>query len=228
MKPHVICHSLSSVDGRIQPTRWNLGKTAKVFETTAKKIKVDAWIVGRTTMEEFSSKKAHRLGKPDRTQEQIDFVGRHEAKTYAVGIDPTGKTRWDSNLVEGDHVILVLTENVSTAVLRHLQEKQVSYVFAGKKKLHLKTALRKLHQLFGIKRCRVDGGGTVNGSFLKAGLIDEFSHLVVPIADGAKGVPTSFDIDEGHTRRLATKLLLKSVKRLPGGVLWVRYRVKNG
>jgi 2,5-diamino-6-(ribosylamino)-4(3H)-pyrimidinone 5'-phosphate reductase len=227
MKPYVICHSLSSVDGRIQPTRWNFGKSAEVFETTAKKIKVDAWIVGRTTMEEFSSKKAHRLGKPDRTLEKRDFVGRHEASTYAVGIDPSGKTRWDKNLVEGDHVIVVLTEQVSTAVLRHLQEKQVSYVFAGVKKIHLATALRKLHQLFGIKRCRVDGGGTVNGSFLHAGLIDEFSHLVVPIADGAKGVPTSFDVDEGHTRRLATKLSLKSVKKLAGGVLWVRYRVKN-
>lgn len=218
---------MSSIDGRIQGNRWDLAKAANLFEGPASLIKVDAWIVGRTTMQEFSSRKAHRLGRPDRSIEKKDFVGRHSAKTYAVAIDPAGKCRWDTNMTDTEHVIEVLTERVSTAYLRHLQDKQVSYIFAGEKEIHLATALKKLNHLFGIKRCRIDGGGTVNGSFLAAGLIDEISHIVVPVADGSMEVPTMFDVAVGHTRRLAKSLRLKSVKRLPGGVLWVRYLVKN-
>lgn len=228
MKPYVICHSLSSVDGRIQGTRWKLSTSAAyLFESTAEKIKVDAWIVGRITMQEFCSKKKHRLGPPDSSIAKKDFVGRHHNKTYAVVVDPSGKCFWDKNTVSTEHAIEILTERVSTAYLKHLQEKQVSYVFAGKKEIDLAMGLRKLNRLFGIRRCRIDGGGVVNGSFLKSGLIDEFSHLIVPIADGSMEVPTVFDVEPGHTRRWAKKLELKSVKRLAGGVLWVNYRVKK-
>jgi 2,5-diamino-6-(ribosylamino)-4(3H)-pyrimidinone 5'-phosphate reductase len=75
------------------------------------------------------------------------------------------------------------------------------------------------------KKVRIDGGGLVWGSFLKASLIDEISHIVVPIADGSIGTPTVFDAEKGHTSRKAKALHLKSIKKLPGGVLWIRYLV---
>lgn len=227
MKPFVTCHILSSVDGRIQGPRWPRAGLAGLFESTAAKIPADAWIVGRRTMEEFSSPKAHRLPAPDPSIPRTDFVGRHRAKAYAVAIDPSGKCRWDRNMVSTEHVIEVLTERVSTAYLRHLRDKQVSYIFAGRRELDLAVALRKLAALFGIRRVRVDGGGTVNGSFLKAGLVDELSHIVVPVADGSIGTPTIFDVEKGHTRRRAKALRLKSIRRLPGGVLWIRYGIRN-
>jgi riboflavin biosynthesis pyrimidine reductase len=228
-KPYVVVHALSSIDGRIQAHNWppSFKTTADVFERTAETIKADAWVVGRTTMQEFSSKRPPRLGRPDPSIPKEDFVGAHTAKTYAVAIDPSGKCRWDSNMVSTEHVIEVLTEQVSTAYLKHLRDKQVSYVFAGRTSIDLRVALAKLAKHFGIKRVRVDGGGTVWGSFLKASLIDEISHVIVPVADGSVGTPTVFDAEPGHTRRRAAALRLKSLKRLPGGVLWVRYLVEK-
>src|ERR1700761_8995002 len=126
-KPYVVVHVLSSIDGRIQTKNWPTLKAAGLFETTAETFKSDAWIVGRTTMQEFSSKKAHKLGKPDRSIPKTDFIGRHSSKTYAVAIDPSGKCRWDSNMTSTEHVVEVLTEKVSTAYLKHLRDKQVSY-----------------------------------------------------------------------------------------------------
>ena len=227
MKPYVICHTLSSIDGRIQGSRWPLKNTGKLFEGPAEKIKVDAWIVGRTTMQEFASKKSHRLSKGRIAISKTDFVGEHKNKTYAVGIDPSGKCRWDQNTTTTEHVIEVLTERVPGNVLQHYRDKQVSYIFAGKTEVNLELALKKLNKLFGIKKVRIDGGGKVNGGFLKAGLIDEISHIVAPVADGTNEVPTVFDVENGHSRRVAKKLTLKSVKKLPGGVLWIRYRVHN-
>src|SRR5436305_4747815 len=189
-RPYVVAHVLSSIDGRIQVHNWPPLSTSKIFETTAETFKSDAWIVGRTTMQEFSSKKSHRLGRPDRSIPKEDFVGKHDAETYAVAIDPSGKCRWDSNMVSTEHVIEVLTERVSTAYLKHLRDRQVSYIFAGMTSIDLKTALAKLAKLFGIAKVRIDGGGIVWGSFLKASLIDEISHIVVPVADGSIGTPT--------------------------------------
>jgi riboflavin biosynthesis pyrimidine reductase len=225
-KPYVIAHMVSSIDGRTTAGNWpNKKELAPLFEGIAEKIRVDAWIVGRTTFQEFCSHKPHKLGRPDPAIKKTDFIGRHKAKTYAVGIDPSGKTRWDTNMITTEHAIVVLTEKVSTAYLRHLRDKQVSYVFAGKKEIDLRLALEKLHRLFGIRTARVDGGGRMWGSFLKASLIDEISHVVTPVADGSLGVPTMFDIGP-RDKRQAKMLRIKSVKRLPKDTLWIRYLVK--
>ncbi|HEY5703965.1 MAG TPA: dihydrofolate reductase family protein [Chthoniobacterales bacterium] len=226
-RPYVVAHVLSSIDGRIQIHNWPPLNTSRIFESTAETFKSDAWIVGRTTMQEFSSKEPHRLGRPDPSIPKEDFIGSHSTKTYAVAIDPSGKCRWDSNMVSTEHVIEVLTETVSTAYLKHLRDRQVSYIFAGKTSINLKVALAKLRKLFGITKVRIDGGGVVWGSFLKASLIDEISHIVVPVADGSIGTPTVFDAEQGHTKRKAKALRLKSIKRFPGGVLWMLYRVKK-
>lgn len=221
--PYVVVHVVSTIDGRIKPHNWPRMNLAGLFEKTAETFKSDAWIVGRTTMQEFSSKRPHRLGKPDPSIPMTDFIGQHTQKTYAVAIDPSGKCRWDSNSVSTEHVIEVLTDQVSTAYLKHLRDKQVSYIFGGKRSIDLKVVLRKLRDSFGIKKVRVDGGGAVWGSFLKAKLIDEISHIAVPIADGSVGTPTVFDVEQGHTARKAQRFRLKSVRQLPGGAVWMRY-----
>lgn len=229
-KPYVIAHMVSSIDGRSTAESWpkkNKKQMAKVFESVAEKIKADAWLVGRTTMEEFSSKRSHKLGAADPSIKKKDFVGKHKAKTYAVALDAKGKCRWDSNMTSTEHVIEVLTEAVSTAYLKHLREKQVSYIIAGKKEIDLTVALRKLRKLFGIKVVRVDGGGHTWGQFLKASLIDEISHVALPVADGSVGTNTIFDVEEGHTARKGKLLKLKSVKQIGGDCVWLRYRVKN-
>jgi 2,5-diamino-6-(ribosylamino)-4(3H)-pyrimidinone 5'-phosphate reductase len=228
VRPYVICHSMSSIDGRIQSFRWDISNAAKLFEDTAARIQADAWIVGRTTMQEFASKKPRRKRKGTFRVPKTDFVGKPDAKTFAVAIDPSGKCNWETNMTDTEHVVEVLTARVAGEYLDHLRSAGVSYLFAGERELDLAVALRKLRSVFGIRRARIDGGGTVNGSFLRAGLVDEISHIVAPVADGSLKTPTMFDVEPGTTRRKARSLALKSVKRLPGGALWVRYRVRKG
>jgi riboflavin biosynthesis pyrimidine reductase len=223
--PHVTCNMMTSVDGRIKTDIWQYPHPAKLFETVAEKIKVDAWLVGRTTMQEFSSSKARRLKKARAPIARTDFVAHTDRKTFAVAIDPQGKCRWDTDHVDTEHVIEVLTEKVSDDYLQHLRDANVSYLFGGKSSLDLKRVLQKLRALFGIKRVRIDGGGTVNGSFLEAGLIDELSLIVAPLVDGTIGSPAVFEISTSRAKRTATALRLKSVKRLRKDVLWLRYAV---
>ena len=164
MKPYVICHMFGSVDGRIIQTIWGLKDHHKYFEEPASKIKADAWLVGRTTMQEFSSKTVHALHARNIRIPKTDFVAVQPVKKYAVVIDPSGKCFWDINMVSTEHVIEVLTEKVKSEYLEHLRSKNVSYIFGGKTTLDLELVLKKLNKLFGIKRVRIDGGGHVNGS----------------------------------------------------------------
>lgn len=228
MKPYVICHMLGSVDGRIKQDIWGFKDHHTYFEETAAKIEADAWLVGRVTMQEFSSKRTYALDQKNNSIPKEDFVANQPAKAYAVVIDPSGKCFWDSNMVSTEHVIEVLSEQVSGGYLQHLKDKNVSYIFAGKKELDLELVLEKLYYLFGIKTLRIDGGGHVNGSFLKAGLIDEFSLVLAPVADGTIGAPTVFEAAEGYKNRKATQFTLTSVERIYEDFLWIRYRVVKG
>lgn len=228
MRPYVICHMLGSVDGRIKQNIWGFKDHHKYFEEPASKIKADAWLVGRITMQEFSSKKKYVLAKISSRVKKEDYVADKVSKTFAVVIDPSGKCFWDSNMVSTEQVIAVLTEKVSSRYLEHLRSKHVSYIFGGEKTLDLELVLKKLYTLFNIKRIRIDGGGHVNGSFLKAGLIDEFSLVLAPLADGTIGAPTVFEVEEGYGNRKATHFTLKSVKRIYGDFLWLRYITLRG
>jgi riboflavin biosynthesis pyrimidine reductase len=216
---------LGSVDGKIKQTIWGFKDHHKYFEEPAAKIKADAWLVGRVTMQEFCSKKKYNLSKGKTDIPKKDFVAPVKAKTWCVVIDPQGKCYWDKNMVSTEYVIEVLSENVSSQYLDHLRSRNVSYIFAGKDKLNLKVALEKLYKLFKIKRVRIDGGGHVNGSFLKAGLIDEFSLVLAPLADGTIGSLSVFDVEEGYGKRKATHFKLKSVKSIYNDFLWIRYKV---
>ena len=140
-------------------------------------------------------------------------------------IDSSGKCYWDINKVSTEFVIEVLTEKVSSQYLDHLRSRNVSYIFGGKDKLNLELVLRKLYTLFNIKVVRIDGGGHVNGSFLKAGLIDELSVVLAPLADGPIGSLTACDVDEGYGKRKATWFKLKSVRKIFRDFLWIRYTV---
>ncbi|WP_207531896.1 dihydrofolate reductase family protein [Desertivirga arenae] len=222
-KPYVICHMLGSVDGRIKQDIWGFKDHHKYFEETAEKIAADAWLVGRVTMQEFSSKNTPELLNGASVPKE-DFVAQKSA-TYAVVIDPSGKCFWETNMVSTEHVIEVLTETVSDGYLEHLRSSKVSYIFGGKNTLDLDLVIRKLRKLFDIQTLRIDGGGHVNGSFLKANLIDEFSLVLAPVADGTIGSPTVFEAEEGYGSRMATQFKIKSVDRIYDDFLWIRYEV---
>ncbi|MBS0351980.1 MAG: RibD family protein [Proteobacteria bacterium] len=225
-KPYLICHMICTVDGKIIDKRWPING-AEVFETSAATIKSNGWIVGRTTMQDFSSQKPRRKRRGRFNVAKTDFVGEHTQKTYAVVIDPSGKLNWEMNYIDTEHVIEVLTEQVTAEYLDHLRSCQVSYIFAGKSTINLRLALNKLNQLFGIKRMTVQGGGITNGAFLNAGLLDELSLIITPIADGEIGVSSVFDISPKQKSITVKKLQLKSVKRYRKNYIWLKFKFRS-
>jgi len=209
-----------STDRRIVTTQCNLpAKTHAEHGPIAKALATDAWVIEHSSMDPCA-------GKARTTQQQLtapiprqDYVAPHQAMTYVIAFDPSGKLRWESNAIDNEHVIAVLTEALSDDYLEFLRAKHVSYVFGGKTHLNLASVLEKLYATFGIKRLLLDGSGKITGSFLEEDLIDELSILVAPLADGYVGTPPLADVSE----RTVLRLKLVSVEKCPADLLWLRY-----
>jgi 2,5-diamino-6-(ribosylamino)-4(3H)-pyrimidinone 5'-phosphate reductase len=223
-RPYVICHMLPSTDGRIVIRDWDLKNATREYEKTAATFDADAWIIGRISMEPYAGKARVPARKNSERIAQEDFVAPHDATSYAIAIDPSGKLRWTANDIDGEHVITILTESVSDDYLAFLRSKGVSYLFGGKSQVDVAKVLEKLRARFNIKKLLLEGGGKINGSFLAANVIDELSILVAPIADGSIGTPTLFDVGDGGAP--ARKLKLLSMEKRAGDIVWLRYRIR--
>jgi riboflavin biosynthesis pyrimidine reductase len=230
MKPYVICHMVASVDGRILSSRWRPeGVGTGLFERLHERLGGDAWLVGRVTGQEYAKAEAYP-NYTDQTHLREPWFARRNADAWGVVLDAHGKIAWARPEIGGDPIVAVLTEQVSDAHLAGLRKDGVSYVFAGGQDLDLALALAVLHRELGIKRLLLEGGGGANGSFLRAGLIDEISLVICPAVDGAKGAPSVFessDKDAG-TPAPVRSMTLESIEVLEGGAVWLRYRLQSG
>jgi riboflavin biosynthesis pyrimidine reductase len=219
----------STVDGRIISEHWGsqLESYSALYEQCHNSYDSQAWMVGRVTMEkDFTEGRRPRPVKAGVPLERKPFIGDKDATSFAIAVDAKGKLGWDSNEIDGDHVIEILSEAVGDDYLQYLQDTGVSYIFAGHNDIDFNIALEQLHEVFGIKTLMLEGGGNINGSVLNAGLIDELSLLILPLADGIAGTPTTFEISDHLPRNPAKQLKLVHVGKLEYDVLWLKYQFK--
>jgi riboflavin biosynthesis pyrimidine reductase len=197
MRPYIICHMVTSIDGRLHPSRFTVpaaGIPAEVlrghYEQVTGQFEAEGWIVGRKTMAEMA-KGSERTVADARQVAREPHVANRNGRDLAI--DPAGRVHYGKVNVGGDHVVAVLGEQVPDAYLAELREDGVSYIFAGPKGDDLGLTMEQLGAVFGVKTLLLEGGGAINGSFLKQRLIDEFSTLIQPAVDGLAGVQSIVD-----------------------------------
>lgn len=233
-RPKVICHILSSLDGRIDGDFFMLPETmalGRKYGQIRKDYNPDAILNGATTCAEiFSDGYIDSLPDSDIRYERTDYIAA-KAKKYAVCVDTNGTLKWNSNTVtrggESYHVIQVLTESVSDNYIAHLRENNISYIFAGGSALDIPLALQKLKDLFSINSVMLSGGGAINWSFLQAGCIDELSLLIAPVTDGLRDTATTFDRSSFMADGVPVGFTLKEAKRVRPDGVWLTYKPNN-
>ncbi len=231
IRPRVICHMITSVDGRIVADGWPDYASAdarRQYEEVHASYNADGWICGRVTMEPFAGgvrTDAEVALEYTRGAAREDFRASGDAASFAFALDPRGRLAWRSNDIDGDHVVAILSERVSDGYLAFLRERGVSYLLCGAEDIDLPLAIEKIGGRFGVRTLMLEGGGKINGGMLSAGLIDEVSVLIAPVADGRMGTPTLFDMAD--TVLGPRPLVLDGIERRAGDVLWLRYRVER-
>jgi len=235
MRPHIICHMGTSIDGRLHPSRFTKaasGIPAEVLRSHYERIHdgfdADGWIIGRVTMNEMAKGTARHIANPPRLPREPHLANR-DGRKLAIGIDPSGRVHFGKDNVGGDHAVAVLGEQVSDSHLAELRVDGASYIFAGPKGDDLPGAMAQLASLFGAGRLLLEGGGGINGAFLKHGLIDEFSTLIFPAVDGVAGSQSIVDYrgPEGDRPGAGQSLRLTHCETLEGGMVWLRHAVER-
>ena len=155
MRPYVICHMCTSLDGRIIGQRW--GKLpgyrheSDLFERTAASFGIGAWLVGTTTMKEFAGPPM-RLPQASGPLDRKDHVADVGARRFAIGADAKGLLRFHEPEVNGDHIVVLVSEQVSDAYLAHLRAAGVSYLFCGRARIDVRRAMLKIGSRLGLRK----------------------------------------------------------------------------
>lgn len=230
-RPYVICHMLTSLDGKIDGAFMSAPETGPVAAEYGRlrgAFGCQATMYGTTTMEEvYAEGRAPELAPCSDICPRKDYAAQSDVDNYIVSVDPEGVLGWASKYIEKKgrpraHVIEVLTGQVSNEYLNYLRGLDISYIFAGEKELDCALALRKLKELFHIDRLLLAGGAVMNASLLQDGLIDELSILVAPVVDGGDGAAL-FRRGGILPACLPMAFALKDAARLEGNGLWLRY-----
>jgi riboflavin biosynthesis pyrimidine reductase len=228
MKPHVSILMVTSIDGRLHPSRFTASPDGTrsdwfgQYEKAHAALKADAWLVGRVTMAEMSKAGPHAPSGPWQVERPI-HVAKTDVGTFAVALDPSGKLHFQSGKLSGDHVVVLLGRDTPDCHLGELAADGVSYVVSTSKQFDIASLLDTLSREFGIAHLVVEGGAKTNGAFLAAQVVDELRVLVAPALDGAEHVQGIVDYPNGLAG--VVRMHLKSADVLDHGVVQLTYAV---
>lgn len=227
LRPLVICHMMTSIDGKVTGDFLTSPAGLQVSEAyyeLNRKLKGDAFACGRVTMETSFTDGFHPdlSAFSDADIPHEDYIAQKHGY-YAVSFDRHGAVGWQSGILHDEdpgyddcHIIEVLSEDTPTAMLAYYRKIGVSYIFAGQDDIDIHTALNKLYTLFDIKVLLLEGGSIINGAFLRADAVDNISQVIAPIVANQDDKPL-FD----KAQMIDFRLL--GCERMEDGTVWLWY-----
>lgn len=222
-RPYIICHMMSSVDGRIDCDMTEKIDNTDSYYEALDELECDATLSGRVTMQMHTALPDRFVAKDPAPAGVTKTHKAAECPNYEIAIDTHGTLTWP----DGMRNLLVITyENCPREYHERLTSQGISWIACGKDGIDLPHAMQILHAGFGIKRLAVTGGGHINAAFLKAGLLDEVSLMVGAGIDGRAGMTAVFDgiADSSYP---VTLLTLTDVRRAGDNTVWMRYTVRK-
>ena len=220
-RPYIICHMMTSVDGRIDCAMTAKLKGVDDYYKTLNELETPATLSGRVTAKlelalegEFTPKNYEPYGKDD-------FSKKKSVADYEIVVDTKGTLLWKEDGDYDSHHLIITSRQVSTEYLAYLDAKNISWIVSGDKKIDLEKACEVLAEKFGVARMAIVGGGHINGGFLDAGLLDEISILIGTGIDGREGMAAVFDGLAQDNEPIPLKF--KDVKVFESGAVWLRY-----
>jgi riboflavin biosynthesis pyrimidine reductase len=228
MKPHVSILMVTSIDGRLHPSRFTASPDGTrrdwsgQYEKVHASLDANAWLVGRVTMAEMSRAPPHAPPGPWKVARPV-HVAKTDAATFAVALDSSGKLHFQSGKLSGDHVIVLVGRDTPDSHLAELAADGVSYIVSAGTEFDIPSLLAVLAREFGIKHLVVEGGAKTNGAFLAAQVVDELRVLVAPALDGAEQIQGIVDYRNGLAG--VVRLQFKSADVLDHGVVQLAYSV---
>jgi len=203
-RPYVILSAAMTLDGKIETKMSKLKLSSKKDTVRVHKLraKVDAILIGKNTLE---------IDNP--TLSVRHTVGKNPIR---IILDSHGTIKSSSKILQTcDKIqtIIVTTNLISASNLSRLRKFPIQIITCGNSSVSIPKLLKILHNK-GIKKIIVEGGGTINWSFLKHGLVDELIITIAPYILGGSNSKTLVEGDGFKNLLSATKLKLKKIQKI--------------
>src|SRR6202166_1768332 len=156
MKPRVSILMVTSIDGRLHPSRFTVSPDGTrrdwsgQYEKVHASLQANAWLVGRVTMAEMSRTGPHAPSGPWKV-ERPTHVAKTDAATFAVALDPSGKLHFQGAKLSGDHVIDLVGRDTPDSHLAELAADGVSHIVSARTELDTPSFLDCLARGFGLR-----------------------------------------------------------------------------
>jgi 2,5-diamino-6-(ribosylamino)-4(3H)-pyrimidinone 5'-phosphate reductase len=124
-------------------------------------------------------------------------------------------------------VIVLTTGAVSERKLKRLRAVADDVKVCGEDEIDFRQAFKWLRRVWRIERLLCEGGGELNDALFRAGLVNELHLTICPKIFGGRDAPTIADGTGVLKLADATRLNLKSMKRV-GDELFVVYDARKG
>lgn len=225
MRPYIICHMMTSIDGRIDCAMTAKLKGVEDYYTTLEALDTPSTLSGRVTGMLELAEPGEFQAKDKRVLGQDGFSKKIDADGYEIIVDTKGTLLWNEDSTYDKPHLIITSEQVTKEYLSYLDKKNISWIACGKDRIDLQRSVELLGEQFGVTRLAIVGGAHINGGFLDAGLLDEISILIGLGVDGREGMPAVLDGLPGDREPIPIKL--KSVEQFEDGAVWLRYSLKN-
>ena len=215
----IIVNSAMTVDGKIATHQGDSAISSKDDLIRVHKLRdsVDGIIVGISTVLADNPRLTIRLGRK-RPKE------RHLTR---IIIDSTGRIPIDSQILRTASkikTIVAVTKLAHMNVIRKIKKTGAIVIVAGTHTVDLKKVVWTVQRM-GIKKILVEGGGEINWSLFRLGIVNELIVTMAPRIVGGRRAITLV-VGEGYSRvSQGIKLQLKKVRIQNSGEVVLHYKL---
>ena len=107
-------------------------------------------------------------------------------------IDSKARIPLNSRIIDSSNkiqTIIAVTHNASSRKIKEIQKKGAQVLVYGNGKVNLRNLFQQLEKK-GLKKIIVEGGGEINWSVLKLGLVNELVVTISPVVIGGRDAKT--------------------------------------
>ncbi|HEX4263714.1 MAG TPA: dihydrofolate reductase family protein [Verrucomicrobiae bacterium] len=227
MRPFVFINVATSVDGKLAPENRKFvpfGSKHDLDLLYELRARADAALMGARTVD---SAPGHYGPGPAKYRRLRLKRGLSE---YNLRVIVSGRgtlnPRSDIFRHRFSPIIVLTSARASVRNLQRLRDVADDVEIFGDDELDFRAAFRWLQKKWHVKKILCEGGGELNMALIRQNLVDEIYLTLCPLIFGGRGAPTLADGLGVSKVEQATKLRLKSIRRI-GQELFMVYRVRK-
>lgn len=202
---YVILNAAMSIDGKISTRKNDSAISSKLDLVRVHKLRstVDGIMIGISTV----------LG--DDPMLNVRYSTTATKNPTRIIIDSKARIPLNSRIIESSNkiqTIIAVTHNASSRKIKEIQKRGAQVLVYGNGKVNLRNLFQQLEKM-GLKKIIVEGGGEINWSVLKLGLVNELVVTISPVVIGGRDAKTLVEgkgftnISDGIKMKLSNKII---------------------